>query len=234
MKTHRNRIISAFVGCGIGDALGAPIEGLSLSKRKPFGHLAAYTSNPEHPWNAPLQPGQWTDDTQLTLAVTEAIIADGGNIHMGHIAERHITALQEARKLHIGWGRTTTRAVEQLLSGIHWSLSGRDIGEGCGAGNGIAMKMAPIGALLFADAAADVSDIFPLATMTHATISGIAAGVAQATAIETCLRADWDAFEEKAFLMQLIMNIDRDMQSAITFAKAFQFPSADIQSLYSA
>lgn len=228
MNVYRDRVIASMLLGAIGDALGAPIEGLSLAKRKAFGRVETYTSNPQHPWNGNLRPGQWTDDTQLMLVVAESLIANGGRISMDDMAARHVAALDEAQRNGIGWGRTTTLAVEKLKSGASWNNSGGNLGEGYGAGNGVAMKVAPIGALLALGLMAP-NDVLSLAMMTHATASGIAAGIAQAIAIKECLQTD--VFGEIDFSGRLMSGAERGAYSGMKYARRQGFPSADIESL---
>jgi len=197
MKGLRDCVVAAFLGTAIGDALGAPIEGLSWKKREAFGRIEDYCLNPDHPWNGRLENGQWTDDTQLTLVVAESLIANGGRINMDDMAARHVAALEEAKRDGIGWGRTTTLAVERLKAGVHWSESGKNLGEKCGAGNGVAMKMVPLAVLLSLDWSDDdegryqeVRKIFQLGCMTHTTLCGLAAGFVQGQAISFCLEQE--------------------------------------------
>ena len=51
MNNFRERVVAAFLGTAIGDALGAPIEGISWKKRKEIGRVENYITNGEHPWN---------------------------------------------------------------------------------------------------------------------------------------------------------------------------------------
>lgn len=229
MNIYRDRVIASMLLSAIGDALGAPIEGLSLAKRKAFGRVETYMSNSQHPWNGNLRPGQWTDDTQLMLVVAESLIASGGRINMDDMAARHVVALDDAQRDGIGWGRTTTLVIERLKSGVHWSNSGENLGEGYGAGNGVAMKVAPIGALLALGRMAP-NDVLPLAVMTHATASGIAAGIAQAVAINECLQTDPDAFDGRDFSMRLTNNIKFGVHIGVKHAQRCGFPSTDIES----
>src|ERR1700730_1808096 len=72
MTEPRDRFLGCLLGCAVGDALGAPYEGL-WSRSIPdeemllegFGAFEGY----------PL--GQYTDDTQLSVATVRAILAAG-------------------------------------------------------------------------------------------------------------------------------------------------------------
>ena len=77
----RSKVRGAVVGTAIGDALGMPVEGLNpatiVSK---FGHLRSLVAPRPGTWahrTHQLRRGQWTDDTQLMLAIGESIVAKG-------------------------------------------------------------------------------------------------------------------------------------------------------------
>ncbi len=65
-----SRIVGAFLGLAVGDALGAPLEFLRIGiARKRFGRLTEMVGNST--WN----PGEWTDDTAMALGVARGILA---------------------------------------------------------------------------------------------------------------------------------------------------------------
>jgi ADP-ribosylglycohydrolase len=84
-----------------------------------------------------------SDDTQLTLATCESIVETGG-VHPQHIAETFAKWFAACR--FSGLGSSTLKALRDLSSGVHWALSGNR-GE-YAAGNGAAMRIAPLAFLL--------------------------------------------------------------------------------------
>lgn len=67
---RRSRIMGCFLGGAIGDALGAPVEFLSLARiREKYGPegVTTYPAGSE-------RPGVFTDDTQMTLWTAEGLI----------------------------------------------------------------------------------------------------------------------------------------------------------------
>jgi len=73
MKDLRNRIAGALYGVAIGDALGAPLEFMSREEiAKKHGRVTEMIGGG---W-LNVAPGEITDDTQMTLAVAEGIIAN--------------------------------------------------------------------------------------------------------------------------------------------------------------
>jgi len=73
MKDLRNRIAGALYGVAIGDALGAPLEFMSKDEiARKHGRVTDMIGGG---W-LNVKPGEVTDDTQMTLAVAEGIIAN--------------------------------------------------------------------------------------------------------------------------------------------------------------
>jgi ADP-ribosylglycohydrolase len=75
-RSLQSRFRGAILGSAVGDALGFPYQDYSRSfMRSLLGSLTAGFSR-HHSGFYPL--GQYTDDTQMALAVGEAIIEAGG------------------------------------------------------------------------------------------------------------------------------------------------------------
>ncbi len=122
-------------GLAVGDALGRPTEFLSLEAVK-----ARY--GPHGIQDLP-DPALFTDDTQMALAIAEALVQAG---------DQDIETLMEAVKNEfILWahspennrapGRTCLEGIARMETGVHWSQSGIARSKGCGS----AMRSAPIG-----------------------------------------------------------------------------------------
>lgn len=124
MTSIRDRILGCIVGGAIGDSCGGAYEGR-------VAPVDVNLESSEH-WHL-------SDDTQLTLATCEAIIRRGrvdAEAIAGSFAEWF-----RARRI-TGLGASTLKALNDLAIGAHWALSGRR-GE-MGAGNGAAMRIAPL------------------------------------------------------------------------------------------
>ncbi|UOQ70507.1 ADP-ribosylglycohydrolase family protein [Hymenobacter cellulosilyticus] len=130
--TTQEQFAGSLIGGAIGDAYGSSYE-----QAAPAGPLAATY----YPFGKPVVKHYWTltDDTQLTLATCEAI-AETGDVNPEVIAQRFLTYFQK-RQL-TGLGASTLKALQELSAGGHWSQAGRE-GE-YGAGNGAAMRVAPL------------------------------------------------------------------------------------------
>ncbi|MBN1152436.1 MAG: ADP-ribosylglycohydrolase family protein, partial [Dehalococcoidia bacterium] len=160
------KVEGMLLGLAIGDALGAPTEGMLPAERHSrYGEVRDYLP-PHHPHLGTL--GAVTDDTQLAFWTLEQLIADGGLVPE-HLADKLCSG-------HIhGIGSTVTQFIRNHKDqGLPWQVSGVD-----SLGNGALMRIAPIllphlqhpTASLFADAALD-------AMVTHNNYANIAACVA--------------------------------------------------------
>lgn len=189
-----------FLGVLIGDALGMPVEIFTPAQiAAKYGRVTAY-QKPEvrdgasDLWSAK-PAGSYTDDTQLTLAVIDGIVAAKG-LDMAEQVKSHLAAYDESV---CGWGGTTTAALKNLKNGIHWTSSAPRK-NGLGRGNAIPMKIAPVAAYVAAYvmqfpgekcAAMAPNDIFgflrAFARMTHCDSEALAAGVAHYRGLLHCL-----------------------------------------------
>lgn len=141
------------LGLAIGDALGFPAEfrkrAQILQAFGPAGlrgfvavHDPAWPRRPtilgpRHP------PGTYSDDTQMTLAVVEALIESGHadlDTLMGALARRFV-AWSESPSNDRAPGDSCVRACRYLAAGVPWDEAGILGSKGCGA----AMRVAPIG-----------------------------------------------------------------------------------------
>ena len=125
-------------GLAIGDALGARTEFLNLNAIKVKYGKDGIRDLPV--------PALFTDDTQMSIAVAEALVKAGEKdiesiikavrdefIKWSHLPETHTKAP----------GNTCLKGVANLERGIHWGKSGLANSKGCGS----AMRAAPVGYL---------------------------------------------------------------------------------------
>ncbi len=117
-----DHVRGCIIGGVIGDAMGGPFEGRPGPLR-----FEAHTA-----WSI-------SDDSQLTLATCESII-ELGKVSPEHIAQQFVHWYR-ARRI-TGMGASTLKALRDLDAGAHWALAGAK-GE-MSAGNGAAMRIAPL------------------------------------------------------------------------------------------
>ena len=124
--TREDRFLGMLLGGAIGDALGGPYE----------------NSPPPIEFSIP-ETFELSDDTALTLATCRGIIeAEGVSAEV--IAKRFLESFRNGAVQKPG--ASTLKALRDLDAGHHWALSGAR-GERA-AGNGAAMRAAPLGFFL--------------------------------------------------------------------------------------
>ena len=110
------------------------------------------------------EPLRWSisDDSQLTLATCESII-EARKVSPDQIASRFLQWYRAGRIS--GVGASTLKALRDLDAGQHWALAGAK-GER-GAGNGAAMRIAPLAFFLDPKEPADRQLIRDVCRITH-------------------------------------------------------------------
>lgn len=175
-----DQILGCIVGGAIGDALGGVYENVK----------AQVDLDEFENW-------QISDDTQLTIATCEAIIEAGGEVRPDLIASRFAEWHKFNRVTKIG--ASTYKALNELVAGGHWALVGRK-GEHA-AGNGAAMRIAPLAFCLDPMKDSDRRTIRDVSRITHHHEEAYAGALAVILAIKFVLAGQWD---DSGGLMNLV------------------------------
>lgn len=116
---------AAMIGFAVGDALAAPVEDLVAEPGLPRKPVTEYVkAGPSHPL-AHLEPGQYSDETQVMLLVAESLVAVR-SFNSEDLSHRFIDWFQ-GQKLRSQWrfpSNTMMKACRKLASGVHWTQSG--------------------------------------------------------------------------------------------------------------
>jgi ADP-ribosyl-[dinitrogen reductase] hydrolase len=151
-----DRALGAYLGLAVGDALGATVEFMTA------GEIAAlYRAHRQIIGGGWLQlkAGQVTDDTQMSLAIGGALLAqDGWNLHV--IADA-LVAWMRSRPVDIG--HTCRRGIRRYM--LDGSLSAEPAADS--AGNGAAMRNLPVALATLGDSAACTRFSLEQAHLTH-------------------------------------------------------------------
>lgn len=159
---------NVLLGTAVGDALGVPFE----TKLANYELLVAwdgqsYLGSEHHR----LKPGQYSDDTQMSLMVAESLIENHA-FNPDDLAERYVDWIVSGRAR--GYGKTTLLAVQNLVNGKHWSESG----IAGSYGNGTAMRAAPFGIYFRNDLQSLISICKMDSSITHASDEAEAGSIA--------------------------------------------------------
>jgi ADP-ribosylglycohydrolase len=193
---------SRFTGCilgqAVGDALGFPVEGWPAEQT-----AAAVTPFPNHFTSHPcglFPPGQYTDDTQMMRAILTSLLERCPEASEGRdrvdptdIAARFVPLWRDGEI--VGRGGATTEAVLRLMAGVSWRESGTPAPR---AGNGSAMRTAPLGLWLYDDPAALAQAAADVSRITHADPRCLAGAVAISAAV--AYAASHDVIEASPFI----------------------------------
>ncbi|HZS09015.1 MAG TPA: ADP-ribosylglycohydrolase family protein [Blastocatellia bacterium] len=162
-------------GCIIGGAIGDAFGG-------------AYEGQPPSVEISDARQWKLSDDTQLTLATCEAITQSGGIVEPSVIAARFADWHRQA--CISGMGASTLKALSELVHGGHWALVGRK-GDRA-AGNGAAMRIAPLAFCLDPGDAKGRQTIRDVSRITHHHEEAYAGALAVAVAVRAAWDGTWD------------------------------------------
>lgn len=139
------QLTGCLIGQCLGDALGLPIEGWDADACREFvdANISKWFKGQKpHPddWN-----GQYTDDSQLARELLESLVEHGG-FDPEDYAARIARIFRESRI--VGRGLACDEAARRLIEGVGWREAGCDPPA---AGNGTAMRAAPVGMFSYND-----------------------------------------------------------------------------------
>jgi poly(ADP-ribose) glycohydrolase ARH3 len=174
----KDRFAGCLLGLAIGDALGAKFEAQSADA------IRARFSSVEHLIAYPQEEIWYTDDTQMTIGVAEALVADGEVIEE-HLCQAFIANYVPSR----GYGRGARAVLEAMAEGRDHRQIAERYFPGGPFGNGAAMRVAPVG-LLFRDDRARLWEQARLSSLpTHVHPFGIEGAQLLALAVAFCSRS---------------------------------------------
>lgn len=212
--TMLDRVQGCFMGVLLGDVLGMPVEmmmhndilvatnGKGVTGFDSFGKI-------DRPRLREHAIGDWTDDWQLTAAVTRSIIARGEYDFLACA----LAQLQEYRKTMFGWGGTTKHAFAELdvffasagMRGRSPFTRATSSDPKRGNGNGVAMKVAPLAIYVSLPYRGCPEHLFQnFGFLTHSDPRAGTAAFALAMGISDALE---DSFSSDDFLTNLIARV---------------------------
>lgn len=181
--TTEDQVLGCLLGGALGDAWGGPWEGR-------LGPLQ---------FEIPLQ-SKISDDTQLTLATCESVI-EKGSVDPENLAAHFLDWFVRGRIT--GIGASTLKAMRDLSAGVHWALAGNR-GEHA-AGNGAAMRIAPLAFVLDPLKAGDRTILRDVCRITHHNDESYVGALAVVLAIHFVHAGLWSG--QKSFLSMVVNSL---------------------------
>jgi len=203
--TRLDRIRGCLLGLAVGDALGAPLEGLSAQQiRAHYGQVTHYVDGARAWKKKPYRwrlPGLYSDDTQQALVLADVML-ECGRIDADRVAALYIDlATPEGTFLgaHRGVGRSFRQVLDDLKRGLSPKITGQD-----SAGIGAAMRIAPVALYYAGQPEAMFDAVMAASLMTHRDVRSLAGAMAVAHAVR---RLAAGAAREPSFLLWLAADV---------------------------
>jgi ADP-ribosylglycohydrolase len=209
-SSSADRLAGALLGLALGDALGFVVEAAPPEVARAYAREELARRRYGARSHAHFPFGQYSDDTQLARALLLGV-RDAGGWDPAAFARR-VEQLFHAGAA-VGAGPGTRGAAERLRAGVHWREAGAPAPY---AGNGAAMRAAPLGILLGKDLPRLVAVATEQALVTHLDprCAGGAVAVAGAAAL-VARPGELDARRVVREVVDLVAAVDADMANAV-------------------
>jgi ADP-ribosylglycohydrolase len=169
------------LGLAVGDALGAPLEGLTTQQIKThYGRVKNYVDGVQAWKRKPYRwrmRGLYSDDTQQALALCDNLL-EFGRVDQGRLAEAYL-AMAEPKGGFVGVHRGIGRSFRQVLGDLQRGIEPRRSGQ-TKAGIGAAMRIAPVGLNCDDDRDALFASVMEASVMTHRDVRSLGGALAVA------------------------------------------------------
>jgi ADP-ribosylglycohydrolase len=179
------------LGLAVGDALGAPLEGLSAQQIKThYGRVKNYVDGVQAWRRKPYRwrlKGLYTDDTQQALALCDTLL-EHGRTDPERLAELYMNLATPKGNFvgaHRGIGRSFRQVLAALERGVPPHLTGQ-----MGAGIGAAMRIAPVPLFFGEDTDALFDSAIAASLMTHLDIRSLSGALAVAHTIRRLIAGE--------------------------------------------
>lgn len=208
---YRTKFEGCLLGLAVGDALGkfGEMQPREATRTK-YGNLDAYPQNYE-PFT---QPGAITDDTQMSIWVAEHLLKHEG------LKPYDLTRTFVSEEIR-GVGKATREFVKLFTEeDMPWYLSGWET-----AGNGGAMRAAPVALFHILDYPAMKLDAGLQTYITHRDQMAIAGSIVQATAVAMACHTQPGVLQDRrarANFMMVLTEAIRDMETKPYFNERYE------------
>lgn len=171
-----DQVTGSLLGLAVGDAVGAVVEAHPPEDARRYAETILRTGRLPERGREAFPFGQVTDDTQLARELLLSVGADGA-FDPGRFATRLLNLVASGR--FVGGGPAAHAAARQLALGVPWHDAGLPAPY---AGNGAAMRAAPLGLLYGHDPRLLARVVADQARVTHQDPRAAAGALGVATA----------------------------------------------------
>lgn len=204
-----DRVRGSLLGLAVGDALGAPLEGLSPQQiRAHYGQVDDYVDGSRAWKKKPYRwrmPGLYSDDTQQALALSDVLL-ETGRIDSARLAEIYL-GLASPKGSYVGAHRGVGRSFRQVIGQLESGISPSETGQ-LSAGIGAAMRIAPVSLFYETDERAAIFDAVMVASlMTHRDVRSLSGAMVVAHAVRRLVAG---APRDPSLLFRIADDVARD------------------------
>lgn len=190
-----DQFAGCIVGQCLGDALGFPVEGHPPAACARYVAEVLKAARTGQAGRGPFAFGQYTDDSQLARELLRSLVERGGWEPADYA--RRVADLFRSDRI-VGRGMACDQAARRLNAGVPWHQAGEPPPS---AGNGTAMRAAPVGLFFAGEPQALLDTAAEQARITHQDPRCAAGSAAIAGAVALVLEGG--AIEPGRFLGQL-------------------------------
>jgi ADP-ribosyl-[dinitrogen reductase] hydrolase len=204
-----DRVRGCLLGLAVGDALGAPLEGLSAQQiRAHYGQVDDYVDGARAWKRKPYRwrmPGLYSDDTQQALALTDVLL-ECGRVDPERLADVYVR-LANPKGSYVGAHRGVGRSFRLVLAELERGVSPRLTGQ-TSAGIGAAMRIAPVALFHETDQTEAMFDaVMTASLMTHRDVRSLSGALAVVHAVRRLLAGE---AKEPSLLFRVAADVARD------------------------
>jgi ADP-ribosyl-[dinitrogen reductase] hydrolase len=203
-----DRVRGCLLGLAVGDALGAPLEGLSSQQiRAHYGQVDDFVDGARAWKKKPYRwrmPGLYSDDTQQALALCDVLL-ECRAVEPKRLAELYL-GLANPKGSYAGAHRGVGRSFRQVLADLERGVPPHKTGQRS-AGIGAAMRIAPVPLYFLSEPEAMFDSVMAASLMTHRDIRSLAGATAVAHAVRRLAAGE---SRDPSFLFRLAGDVARD------------------------
>jgi poly(ADP-ribose) glycohydrolase ARH3 len=187
----RDRFVGCLLGLAVGEALGAPFEGL------PAEFILWHSGSVPDLLARPLvEPLRYTDDTQMMIGVAETLV-DCGEVRADVLLSRLAANYEPDR----GYGTGARQLLEATAARADVDALAESVFPGGSFGNGAAMRVAPVGLYFHHDLSHVAEQAVVSARPTHRHSLGVEG--ARLMALATALAVRGPPLDRRGFYWEL-------------------------------